>query len=75
MIKKILKKVQEEMGTLEMCRKCYSFRQEGGWHFERAEYFLENDVEEKLVKFIQCPACTEEALSAPLAMYEMEYAS
>ena len=69
MLKKVLKR-KEEVGIIEMCRKCYAFRQENGWHFERPEYFLENDIEEKIVRFIQCPACSEEALT----MYDVEYA-
>jgi len=75
MIKRILQKVREEIGSIEMCRKCYAFRQENSWHFEKPEYFLENDVEERLVKFIECPSCAEEAFTTSVAMYEMEYAN
>ena len=61
---------KEEVGVLEMCRKCYSFRYDNGWHFERPDYLLEKDVNEQIsVRFRQCPACVEEAL----AMYDMEY--
>ena len=69
MLRKVIKR-EEESGILEMCRKCYAFRQENGWHFERPEYFLENEVEEKIVRFIQCPTCVEEAVS----MHDMEFA-
>jgi len=73
MSKKVIQR-ETEAGVLEMCRKCYSFRQEDSWHFERAEYFLENDVEEKIVRFIQCPACVEEAEGEVLRMHDLEYA-
>lgn len=70
MLKKLLRTKNSESGALEMCRKCYSFRYDGGWHFERPEYLLAKDTDEKIsVKFSQCPACLEEAL----AMYDMEY--
>jgi|GEM_PF-4798138 len=81
MLRKILKTKREsiqnskiihgrESGILEMCRKCYSFKYDNSWHFERPEYLLENDSEEKTsVKFSQCPACIEESL----AMYDVEY--
>ncbi len=56
---------------LKMCRKCYSFGYDGGWHFERPKFLQERDMDEKIsVQFSQCPACVEETL----AMYDAEYA-
>ena len=74
MIKKLLKRKQESRdvasSAIERCRKCYSFKYDNSWHFERPEYLLQKDIEEKVtVKFSQCPACIEETL----AMYDMEY--
>ena len=64
--------VKKEVSVLEMCRKCYAFKYENDWHFEKPEYLLEYDPNEKIsVRFGQCSACIEEAL----AMYDnMEYA-
>jgi hypothetical protein len=59
---------EEGAETLTMCRKCYSFQYENGWHFERPSYLSEND--EISVQFSQCPSCVEETL----AMYDTEYA-
>jgi len=72
MLKKITKNVETE--AIEMCRKCYAFRQRESWHMERPEYFLENEVEEKIVRFILCPTCTEEALGVYNMGYDVEYA-
>ncbi|MDP9249717.1 MAG: hypothetical protein M3M85_04395 [bacterium] len=56
---------------LEMCRKCYAFKYDNSWHFERPEYLLEKDADEKIsVRFGICAACVEEAL----ALYDMGYA-
>ena len=56
---------------LEMCRKCYAFRYDGSWHFERPDYLAEKDGDEKVsVRFSICSSCVEEAL----ALYDMEYA-
>jgi hypothetical protein len=54
---------------LLMCRKCYSFKYENEWHFEKPDYLLIRDEEKVPVQFSQCPACVEESL----AMYDMEY--
>ncbi len=59
---------EEGNETLTMCRKCYSFHYENGWHFERPSYISE--VDEVSVEFSQCPACIEESL----AMYDTEFA-
>ena len=82
MFKKILKekrerslvakksKLKENAGMLMMCRKCYSFKYDNSWHFERPEHLLEHDPDDQIsVQFSQCPACIEESL----AMYDMEY--
>lgn len=73
MFKKILQtkeKSKEESELLEMCRKCYAFKYDNGWHFDRPEYLLEKDADEKIsVRFSLCSACVEEAL----AFYDMEY--
>lgn len=78
MFKKIIKMKKEasypekekDMGVLEMCRKCYAFKYENSWHFERPAHLLEYDPDEKIsVKFSQCSSCIEEAL----AVYDMEY--
>ncbi len=82
MLKKLLKvkkdwiqgmknyQVRDDAEVLVMCRKCYAFKYENGWHFERPSYLIEKDADEKIsVKFSQCPACIEEAL----AVYDMEY--
>ncbi len=69
MFKKAIE-INEDSRTLEMCRKCYAFRYSNGWHFERPRYLQEYDAEEKIsVRFSQCPACVEEALS----LYDVEY--
>jgi hypothetical protein len=61
----------ENNETLEMCRKCYAFKYDNSWHFERPEYLLLKDADEKVsVRFSICSACVEEAL----ALYDMEYA-
>lgn len=61
----------ESNEILEMCRKCYAFKYDNSWHFERPEYLLEKDADEKVsVRFGLCSACVEEAL----ALYDMEYA-
>ena len=61
---------KEKTMSLKMCRKCFAFAYDGGWHFERPVNLLENTLDEKVsVQFSQCPACVEEAL----AMYDMEY--
>ncbi len=73
MLKTLLRRGQDESEALEMCRKCYAFRQSNSWHMERPEYFLENEVEEKIVRFILCPACTEEAEEIYRMGYDMEY--
>lgn len=53
-----------------MCRKCYAFKYDNRWHFERPDYLLEKDADEKVsVRFGICSACVEEAL----AMYDVEY--
>jgi hypothetical protein len=59
---------EEGIETLTMCRRCYSFQYENGWHFERPSYLSEND--EIAVQFSQCPSCVEESL----AMYDTEFA-
>lgn len=56
---------------LEMCRKCYAFRYDNSWHFERPDYLSLRDADEKIaVRFSTCSACVEEAL----ALYDIEYA-
>ncbi|OGI95017.1 hypothetical protein A2917_01390 [Candidatus Nomurabacteria bacterium RIFCSPLOWO2_01_FULL_42_17] len=63
-------KSKKEYGVLKMCRKCYAFQYENGWHFEKPAHLLERDPNEEVtVQFSQCSACVEEAL----AMYDMEY--
>lgn len=60
-----------ENEVLEMCRKCYSFRYDNSWHFERPDYLSEKDADEKVaVRFSTCSACVEEAL----ALYDVGYA-
>ncbi len=62
--------LKRDAGVLEMCRKCFAFKYENNWHFERPTYLEKSDAEEKItVRLSQCPACIEEALS----MYDMEY--
>ena len=62
---------QREITILEMCRKCYSFRSENGWHFGRPARLFETGEENRIsVQFSQCPACVEEVL----AMYDTECA-
>lgn len=66
----MFKKSTKTKGVLEMCRKCYAFKYDNEWHFEKPEHLLEHDPEEEvLVQFSQCSACVEEAL----AIYDMEY--
>ncbi len=61
---------QRDSSVIEMCRKCYAFKYEDGWHFEKPSSLLENDLDKKItVSFSQCPPCIEEAL----AIYDMEY--
>ena len=68
---KTKKQPVENSDILVMCRKCYAFRYDGSWHFERPQYLLEKDADEKVsVRFSLCSACVEEAL----ALYDMEYA-
>jgi len=63
----------EDMEILQMCRKCYSFKYDNGWHFERPDRLQELDVEAESegtsVQFSQCPSCIEE----DIAIFEMEY--
>ncbi len=68
MLKRLLN-IEDDAGVLEMCRKCYGFRQENGAEFEKAEYFLESEMDEKIVRFIECHACAEEAFT----MFDLEY--
>ncbi len=63
MLKKVVKMKEEDTSVLEMCRKCYSCKMVNDHTFERPEYFLENEVDEKIVRFIQCPDCSEEAIN------------
>jgi hypothetical protein len=68
---KAKKQITQNSEVLEMCRKCYAFKYDNSWHFERPEYLLEKDADEKIsVRFGLCSACVEEAL----ALYDMEYA-
>lgn len=73
MFKRLLKaKASQENSNevLVMCRKCYSFKYDNSWHFEKPDYLGEKDPNEEIsIQFGQCPACVEEAL----AMYDMEY--
>ncbi|OGI94848.1 hypothetical protein A3A03_02495 [Candidatus Nomurabacteria bacterium RIFCSPLOWO2_01_FULL_40_18] len=65
---------KEDLEALEMCRKCYAFRYENEWHFERPQYLLENDDDtehETFIQFSLCSDCIEESL----AMYDdLEFA-
>lgn len=57
--------------VLEMCRKCYAFKYDNEWHFEKPRHLIYRDPDERVpVKFSQCTACIEESL----AIYDMEYA-
>ncbi len=56
--------------VLEMCRRCYVFKYDNKWHFEKPEHLRDRDPDERIpVRFSQCSACIEEAL----AIYDMEY--
>lgn len=67
---KTTKTLATDSEILEMCRKCYAFKYDNSWHFERPDYLAEKDSDEKIsVRFSLCSACVEEAL----AFYDMEY--
>jgi len=68
---KQIKSINQNPEILKMCSCCYSFKYNGGWHFEEPAYIKERDSEEEVpVSFTKCTSCIQELLS----QYEMEFA-
>ncbi len=58
------KKEKKDGELLEICVKCYSFKYDNAWHFEKPSYLeYENREEQVPVKFTRCSMCIEESLA------------
>ena len=57
--------MKKDGSTLEMCRKCYTFRHDSGWRMGRPKFLRKSEEGDKVfVRLIQCPACREKTLTA-----------
>ena len=58
----------KNLGSLKMCKKCYTFYYKNSWHFDKPKSLEEAEEPVISVHFTQCPACLEEELS----LYNLE---
>ena len=66
-----IKKMTTIKDVLEMCIKCYAFKYDNEWHFEKPEHLIDRDPDERIpVQFSQCTSCIEESLE----IHDMDYA-